>query len=268
MHMSINPEKFQESITREFEVVKDRVRNLIGSAHWGEEGRYKEAVLTNVIRRFLPSNLSVGTGFVTKAGNRDILHEEVAVSKQIDIIVYDNRIPVLFSEGDFIITTHRNVRAIVEVKTSANNSQMRDILRTSMLNAKMMENLVFNGIFAYEYDRRDSITNLKRILEKLGEDGKYINHISLGPYLFVKYWTREAPSTVRSYECDSDFYGIYDFGGNSRRRAKKLSFSYFISNLLFQITGLRDRLWLLFPLKDGKEAYRKGTACLGARRQT
>jgi len=31
MCMSINPEKFQESITRELEVVKDRVRNLIVS---------------------------------------------------------------------------------------------------------------------------------------------------------------------------------------------------------------------------------------------
>ncbi|MCW4043504.1 MAG: hypothetical protein NWE90_07260 [Candidatus Bathyarchaeota archaeon] len=50
--MNINPEKFQKSITEELEVVKDRVRNLIGSAHWGEEGKYKEAVLTNVMRRF------------------------------------------------------------------------------------------------------------------------------------------------------------------------------------------------------------------------
>jgi len=70
MPVHISPEKFQESITKELEVVRDRVRNLIGDAHWGEEGRYKEAVLKNVIRRFLPSNLSIGTGFVEGADAR------------------------------------------------------------------------------------------------------------------------------------------------------------------------------------------------------
>jgi hypothetical protein len=264
MRMSINPEKFQESITRELEVVKDRVRNLIGSAHWGEEGRYKEAVLMNVIRRFLPSDVSVGTGFVAKSENRHVWWEEVAVSKQIDIIVYDNRIPVLFSEGDFIITTQRNVRAIVEVKTKANNSQLRGILRTSIENARLMENSIFNGIFVFEYDNRNSIASLKSILEELGENGKYVNHVSLGPYIFVKHWMRQPP--VNPNGCDSDFYGIYDFGRNNRREAKKLSFSYFISNLVYSISGrqLSDRLWLLFPAEGGKEKYRVGTACLGS----
>jgi hypothetical protein len=52
-----------------------------------------------------------------------------------------------------------------------------------------------------------------------------------------------------------------------RIRAKKLSFSYFISNLLYSISGIQlsDRLWFLFPVQGGKEAYRIGTACLGRR---
>jgi len=91
--MNINPEEFQESITNELEVVKNRVRNLIGDAHWGEEGRFKEAVLGNVIRRFLPSDLSIGTGFIARNRNTT-----VEVSKQADIIVYNNRIPVLFCQ--------------------------------------------------------------------------------------------------------------------------------------------------------------------------
>ena len=67
----IDPEKFQKSITKELDTIKNRVRNLIGSSHWGEEGRYKEAILRNVIKRFLPSNLSIGTGFVIKKNNSD-----------------------------------------------------------------------------------------------------------------------------------------------------------------------------------------------------
>lgn len=259
--MSINPEKFQESITQELEVVKDRVRNLIGNAHWGEEGRYKEVVLMNVIRRFLPSNLSVGTGFIVK---NDPGSNGVSVSKQIDIIVYENRIPVLFQEGSFIITTHSNVRVIVEVKTSINNNLMKKTLRKSVINAKMMRNPIFNGIFAYEYNRRNSLSTLKHILEELRENGQFVNHLSLGPYIFAKYWTGEA-SLVDSAGCPSDFYGIYDF---SRREnsigSKKLSFSYFISNLLYAMSGmqLRDRIWLLFPVVGGKERYRVETACL------
>ena len=38
----IDPEKFQKSITKELDTIKNRVRNLIGSSHWEEEGRYKE----------------------------------------------------------------------------------------------------------------------------------------------------------------------------------------------------------------------------------
>lgn len=50
--MAINPKDFQESITRELDVVKNRVGNLIGAANWGEDGRYKEAALKNVLRHF------------------------------------------------------------------------------------------------------------------------------------------------------------------------------------------------------------------------
>jgi len=64
--MNKNIKKFQESITKELNVVKDRVRNLIADSHWGEEGRYKEAILRNVIKNFLPENLSLGTGFVIR----------------------------------------------------------------------------------------------------------------------------------------------------------------------------------------------------------
>jgi len=259
--MSLNSVEFQESITRELEIVKDRVRNLIGDANWAYEGRYKEAVLKNVIRRFLPTNLSVGTGFVAKSGIGHGL--PVQISKQIDIIVYDNTIPVLFSEGDFIITTRSNVRAIIEVKTRVDNSKLRESLRTSIENSQMMEKDIFSGIFVFEHGDC-SIDSLKTILEGFREDGRHVNHMSLGPYIFVKHWAHDAPG-VNPDDCNSDFYGIYDFGGTSEREAKKLSFSYFISNLVLKLSGeqLVDRLWLLFPLENGKEAYRVGTACLG-----
>ena len=64
-----NINEFQKSVTRELTITKDRVEFLIGNANWGEVGRYKESILRNMISRFLPSNLTIGTGFII--GNND-----------------------------------------------------------------------------------------------------------------------------------------------------------------------------------------------------
>ena len=76
--MPLNHKHFQESITNELDAVRNRVRDLIGDAHWGEEGRYKEEILKKTLRKFLPNNVSVGTGFVTTVAD---------ISKQLDIII-------------------------------------------------------------------------------------------------------------------------------------------------------------------------------------
>ena len=147
-NIRIDPEEFQKSITKELDTIKNRVRNLIGSSHWEEEGRYKEAILRNVIKRFLPSNLSIGTGFVIKKNNGD-----TQISKQIDIIIYDNTVPVLFSEGDFVITTYKNVKGIIEVKTKIRNNQLEEIIQEKTeTNGKLIGKNIFNGIFSYEYE--------------------------------------------------------------------------------------------------------------------
>lgn len=49
--MNPNIQDFQQSITQELDVIKNRVRSLIGDAHWGEEGRYKEIILQKIIKR-------------------------------------------------------------------------------------------------------------------------------------------------------------------------------------------------------------------------
>jgi len=243
----MDPEEFQKSITEELDTIKNRVRNLIGSSHWEEEGRYKEAILRNVIKRFLPSNLSIGTGFVIrKEKNR-----EPRISKQIDVIIYDNTIPVLFSEGDFVITTHKNVKGIIEVKTKIRNSKFEEIIKDSEESGKLIGKGIFNGIFSYEY--KDNIDHIDQILKKA--EG-YVNHISLGPKVFIRFWKREDRSRLKVNNCDNDFYNIYKLEG--------LSFSYFISNLL-ELTcssNFDDRWWFLYPIEGTKEVCRVRTICL------
>ena len=253
--MRINPKEFQKSITEELHTIKNRVRTLIGDIHWGEEGRYKEAILRNVIRRFLPTNLSVGTGFVIRKNNKDN-NDEPRVSKQIDIIIYDNTIPVLFSEGDFIITTYKNVRGIVEVKTKIRIAESHEILQKAEENGELIGKNIFNGIFSYEFYGNIYSNAIDQALK---EAKGYVNHISLGPNIFIRFWKKEDRRRLNPpvESCQNDFYNIYEL--------QNLSFSYFISNLL-ELTctsELDDRWWFLYPIVGTKERYRMRTICLG-----
>lgn len=265
-----NTRLFQESITRELTVVKDRVRNLIGDRQWGEEGRFKEAVLKNILRQFLPKNLSVGTGFILKAtGNND---NDNVLSSQLDIIVYDNTLPLLFSEGDFIITTLKNVRAIIEVKSELTPVTLRNTIQqlehsiepfANQINKPFFsvagrpvvasKTRVFTGIFAFEFN--GSITS-RAIDNHLVNSKGIVNHISLGQDYFIKLWKHaDVNRLARPVDCHYDFYNVYELNS--------LSFSYFISNLI-DITsgGLNDRYWFSFPIEGTKEMHRNRTICL------
>ncbi len=237
--MDINPKKFQESINKEFGVIQNRVRNLIGEHHWGEDGRYKEAVLRTILRKFLPANMSLGTGFILKKED-----DRIEISTQIDIVVYDNTYPVLFSEGDFVITTPENVKAIIEVKTGLTSANVEEVISKASVNGKLVNSDIFNGIFVYN---SGSLVNegIHENLEKALKASKgLVNHISLGEGLFIKFWSANDRNSSR------DLYSLY--------KIKSLSFSYFISNLLEKISKNRliERWWFLYPIEKGKEEYK------------
>jgi hypothetical protein len=261
--MPFNPKEFQKSINKELVIVKDRVKNLIDIDvnHNAEDGNYREAILRNVIKRFLPKNLSIGTGFVINQRNNIPQR-----TTQIDIIIYDNTYPLLFQEGDFIITTPGNVKAIIEVKTTITNTDLSDILEKSTNNYNTIvtgRKKLFNGVFSFNYDN-DSITDnrnnsispaIKSALESC--QGK-VNHISLGDEIFLKYWKNETDSSINNNCDDNNFFNIYTL--------EELSFSYFISNLIDWTIekSTSDRRWFMFPLREGngKEDYKKYQVCV------
>lgn len=251
-----NARHFQESITQELDSIKNRVRNLIGNAHWGEEGRYKEAVLKNILRKFLPNNLSVGTGFILRAdGEND---DDNQLSSQLDIIVYDNTRPLLFSEGDFIITTLSSVKAIIEVKSRIRDNSLSNVIQQFdnslryFNRGNSLNRSVFTGIFAFEFD---GIIQSNRIERALVDSQHIINHISLGTNYFIKRWCHsDAIRLGGNITCPGDFYNIYEIRG--------LAFSYFISNLLhIACGGLDDRYWYSFPIQGTKETNRIASIC-------
>lgn len=223
-----NLKKFHISTTKELESVENRVRNLIGDNHWGEEGKYKEAILMNMIKKFLPSKYTVGSGFIVEVSN-----EEIKSSTQIDILIFDSDYPTLFSEGDFYIVTPNSVRAVIEVKTDVTTKLKESIEKINKIGHLIYRRqpsmkTPFLGIFSYsdsyhrhddEYDLNRLETRLKRhIIGSQTENKWIINHISLSKDLFIKYWQ----------ETDSRYYSVYNL--------KELSFSFFISNIITMVT--------------------------------
>ncbi|MDO8140265.1 MAG: hypothetical protein Q6358_02095 [Candidatus Brocadiales bacterium] len=251
----MDTQEFQESITEELNIIKNRVRNLIGNRHWGEEGKYKEAILKNVLRKFLPQNISVGTGFIVNTNRQE------DISKQIDIIIYDNSYPVLFSEGDFIITTTKNVKGIVEVKSSigSGNNTFRSVIQQFDETIESIKNSIGNrklflGIFSFESNGN---INSDTIDDTFHQSSKKVNHISLGKNYFIRKFKSQDANRLEPpvISCNNDFYNIYEI--------TNLSFSYFISNLIDIVCGgLNDRYWFSFPIRGTKEVHRIKTICL------
>jgi hypothetical protein len=109
-----------KSISLELDALKNRVRNFINDAHWLTDGEWKESVLRAFLRRHLPKDVEVGKGFFITPTSQ---------SKQIDILIYDAKKPVLFRDGSLAIVTFDAVLGIIEVKTSVNNSELRKSIK-------------------------------------------------------------------------------------------------------------------------------------------
>ncbi|MEM5640441.1 DUF6602 domain-containing protein [Bacillus toyonensis] len=235
-------EEFQRTLSRELITIKNRVKNLIGDAHWGEEGRYKESILKNVIGRFLPRNLSLGTGFIITNERGELIR-----SSQIDIIIYDNTYPLLFSEGDFIITTPESVRGLIEVKTALESGDVKEVICKATQNALLATQSKFNGVFAFEkrgitIKRSKLNSNLKQAFY---ESKGLVNHLCIGENIFIKYWK----SGEKNEHLIDEVYSFYNI--------HELSFSYFISNLIECVAPEKvlDKSWFLYPIRtpNGKE---------------
>jgi hypothetical protein len=216
--------EYHKTTTKELLALTNKVRNLI--SHWGEDGRYKEAVLKNIIQRFLPAKYTIGTGFVIKqTDNRG----EHLSSRQIDLLIYDDASPVLFKEGDFVIMTPDSVRAIIEVKANIQNQGLTQIIRQANENGQFIftgkqdkKQLFFNGVFGYEgYENQFSLETFRQNFTTANEtftgENDYkkfkVNHVALNKDWFLKYWPLD--------QHPHSLYNIQD-----------LSFSFFISNLI------------------------------------
>ena len=119
------------SLTGELEALRDRVRNFsVATPHWPTDGEWKESVLRAVLRSYLPAHIEALRGFVVTP--------EMG-SGQIDVLLYDNRKPVLFRNGDLVFVTPDAVTGIIEVKSNiADRGALREALRSLADDAAMI----------------------------------------------------------------------------------------------------------------------------------
>jgi hypothetical protein len=228
--------KFYEYINKELIAIKDRIRGLIGDANWSVDGLYKEAILKNVISRFLPKKYSIGTGFA--------INKNKEITTEIDLIMYDNSFPVLFSEGDFVIVLADSVKAIIEVKSSIRDTpDLKEIIKKCEENGKKIginfaqNQKIFNGIFSYECNLQ--FNTLKESLKGFFNYTecsifRKVSNLSLGNNIFLHVWWSHYPFELKGYELND------------------LSFAYFISNLLTSLDPflIMENESLFFPFKN------------------
>mgnify|MGYP001461290467 CR=1 FL=1 len=241
----MNKVELFKSITGELKSLKNRVRNFIGDAHWLSDGEWKESVLKSIIKRHIPTNIGVGSGFIVN---------EIGCSSQIDIILYDLNVPILFRDGDFIIITPDSVKGIIEVKTTVEyiSDFVTDAnkLYENVLFVRNSGNLeyLFIGLFAYETKILPTGSNLDNLLTTLSNNSNVsgyisnINHISLGNDLFVKFWDEDPICNDKVYNT----WHIYDLTEQAP--------AYFIMNSVIEVSHNRNEIdsYLWFP-PDGKE---------------
>lgn len=237
--------EYRRSISKELISIKDRVRNFIDNNHWGEDGRYKEIILSETLKNLLPQNVIVATGFVMGATNQ--------ISKQIDIIIYRKEYPVLFKIADFVVVPKESVVGIIEVKSKLESANIKSTVENCHSNGQLIGDQIFNGIFGYEtgFSLNDG-NNLGYSIENtLRNNCGYLNNICFGKDYFMKYWDPGNPQINDNVKCYS-FYEIED-----------LAFGYFISNLIEDIyiqTNNRRISGIikssLYPIEQTKEAHR------------
>ncbi|MEI2471366.1 DUF6602 domain-containing protein [Peribacillus frigoritolerans] len=245
--MGPNSLEYQKSIALEFNATKDRIRYLIGSIHWGEDGRHKEVILMNFLKRFLPNNIGVGTGFIKEGNN---------ISTQIDIIIYNPSLPLYIKENDFVIVQPKSVLGIIEVKSNPDRNKIADaIFKANQAGEVIQENLIFNGLFIFgeaSKSQKYSSKILKKprngefkksLLDALSKKNG-INHIVSNDGAFLKKWNNE------------DKFSCYAI--------KELAASYFFSNLLdiinsrTELAGIPESMYdHLYPIPEGKKKFKR-----------
>lgn len=248
--MAIDIEGYLKSLTAECNAQKDRVRHFIGLNHLPSDGAWKESVLRAMISRTLPTTYAVASGFIVT---------EDEVSTQIDVLIYDTSVPVLYKGGDLVFVPPSACAAVIEVKSKLNATQFGSATQKladicALVKRYEPRARLFSGLFAYEKDGGIHQTLLNHIAAASdGSHRRVVNHAAIGNDTFIKYWREHPVSGDEEYRT-WHHYTLTDMAPG-----------YFLHNLMSHLAGdnlIRgNNVW--FPA-EGKESRCDGTIGLSA----
>ena len=241
--MTLNILEYHKSITKEIEILKDRVSHLI--SHNLTQGEWKEAILRAVLRRHLPETISVGRGFIVTRERK---------STQVDILVLKPGKPILFQDGDLFIVTPDVPGAIIEVKSEIHGPQQwyevsRKLAENGRICYNVGQNRTWLGIFSYHGNELQIKHVLDAVCQAYTNMGVIINCVTIGNDYFVRYWG----------EGEREIGDSEDESSRPRFRAyelRELSPSYFVGNLVDAMCNI-DRWetgYTWFAYERGKRA--------------
>lgn len=157
---------YLKSWSDEFTAKANRVRHLIGNAHWLTDGHHKEELIKSHLKRYLPNRFCVTRGFVV-----DPLCQGIT-TKEIDILISDSsKMPPLLAEEDLTICLGPSVIGHVEVKTSFSLTTIKDAIKSSTHNQKIINKTgkgenTWRAIFFFQLDPKNQNIDLSDAVEK------------------------------------------------------------------------------------------------------
>lgn len=177
-----------ESWEEELQSRAKRVRRLIGDRHWLSDGTHKESLVTEFLKRHLPSDLSFSKGFIVTGDS----HEKP--SKEIDILIASYLVDSpWFSEGDLAIVPPRSCLAQIHVKTEFDVPELTDVFsscdHSAKLAGKSAESCFFGAVF-FERSKVREDSKFQRIIKNSIGSAKHLPDVIAildGPIIVKKH---------------------------------------------------------------------------------
>lgn len=122
-------------------------------------GNAREFFIRRVLRSFLPPGVTIGTGRVIGAG-----HEP---SRQIDVVIYDSRFPLLAMPDGQALFLIEGVIAAIEVKSNLDEKRLTEALQNCLSVVQIAPCLVTSDVDAKLAALEASLGNKQRAREEL-----------------------------------------------------------------------------------------------------
>lgn len=219
-------------IYKQFQVLLP-AENRAGALHVGEDGRYVEHLLKEYLKRYLPRDLEILTGFILRpavnCGSRGKARkrDEHEASGQLDIIIYDTaHYPVYQRFGDSAIVPPEGVIAIISVKKHLKLADVNHELEMLGHATSLCPHKCSNKVNA-----RIPFTALLTIEDKIGEKNKNkLTAEQKGTKVYKKLETYYKSKGPLYYDEMVDFIGSLSEWGIYKERitaSKKTSYYFY-----------------------------------------